>query len=234
MEKTIDKIDKDKPTQLFALLKFGKLKNLKNLQENGTLYLSPIEKLRQNDNHRDDSYEGANFVRGFFGGGTLKCEIPGKEPINLNFISGSYKESHEIVLGNICSFYAISSNDFIDGKFVPVDSQMKEFGEYCMLITDMNKFFNMIHDKIKDLKKNCYHGMVKYYDERNYEGKIDLFQKRIKYQYQKEYRIYIPSNRKKKALKIHLGSLKDISIIGDSATIHQFTFTPKYSNTLST
>lgn len=220
---------KDKPTQLFALLKFGKKEHIEALRENGTLYLKTIEELRQDDNHRNDSYEGAHFVRGFFGGGTLEGKIPGGESFKVNFLGGSYKESYEVILGNICCFYAVSSNCFVDKTYIPVDEKMKEFGDYCILITDVNKFFNLIHDKIKELKKNCYHGFVEYYDEQKYEGKITLFQKRIQYKYQREYRIYIPSNRSNEAMKIDLGSLKDISVIGESATIHKLSFTPRYA-----
>ncbi len=86
----------------------------------------------------------------------------------------------------------------------------------------------MINDKIKELKLNCYYGLVEYFDENTHNGKIHLFHKRNRYEYQNELRIYIDT-KINTSYKIDLGNLKDISSIGKSDTIHQLKITPHYT-----
>lgn len=209
-----------KRTQLIFLLKFGKLEHLRALQEHGTLYLRPINKLRQEDNHRDDPYEGASRVIGFKNA-TIEGKIPDGPNVKLNALHGTIREAYDVVLGNVCSFYAISSNCFINGEFVPIDQRMEEFGEHCLMITDAERFLTMLEAKIKEIRGHCLYGMVEYYDEYGYEGKTNLFQKRSRYEYQKEFRIYMPSQNSEEPILLHLGSLKGISGICGSDTIDQ-------------
>ncbi len=132
-----------KSAQIFLLLKFGKEEHLKALQEKGTLYLSSIEELRKADNFRNDSYEGALRYISQPSGGTATAQLPDGKTFSFKFLKASVMEYHEFILGNISSFYAISSNNFKNGEFMPVDERMQEFGTHVILINNVDKFFSI-------------------------------------------------------------------------------------------
>lgn len=225
---TSENAETKETVNLFALLKFGKVEHLKNLQENGTLFLNSIQALRKENDFRNDTYEGASKVASHpQGTATVTAKFADGTEIPINYINLSYVEKREFVLGNICSFYSISSKDFENGEFIPVDKRMQEFGTHAILITDIKEFFNRVENKILEMKCNCYHGHVRYFDETSFIGDISLFQKRSRYQYQNEYRIYVDS-KKEIPITLELGSLKDISVIGLADKIHELK--PKLMN----
>lgn len=197
-------------------LKFGKKEDILDLFENGTVYINAIQYFRKldNDELRGDSYEGVSEIKNSLPG---SVDIP---TINhtLNYISVHIPISYEEVLGNIYSLYCISSMGFPNPLEFKIDQRIKKFGSHCLLIKDNPKFLNFILDTLKADGYKVHNGFVEYYDRKKINRKVNLFEKPLEFEYQKEFRIYV-ENDGLQAMKINIGSLKDYSEVYETDAI---------------
>lgn len=93
-----------------------------------------------------------------------------------------------------------------------IDTRVKSFGSHVLFIRETAKFINEICQEIEKLNMSYKTKPVEYYDKENIDEPINLFQKTLEYNYQREYRIIVKNN-KQGTLKISIGSLKEYSEI---------------------
>lgn len=220
--------DDEKEFHPVVLLKYGQLEHLQDLLYNGNIYVNSIEEIRKHETEkegdfRNDPLEG---IRNFHSFRPVKVTmIPvsnkEKEPIVIHPENIKYWEKPEKILGNICSFYGITTKDFINNELIPIDEKMKEFGTHFILIKNFDEFINRINKAIENSTRTTwYYGFVKYFNEGNHVGEVNLFKKRSRFKYQKEFRLYLES-KSDKPLFIKIGNIEDIaSIIHADATSH--------------
>lgn len=187
-------------------LKIGKEEHIRDLYENGTIYINPIQYFRKIEDQelRGDGYEGASEIINSLPG---TFRIPGIDK-DFNYEKAHIKKSYDTILGNIYSLYCISSKGFPNPLDFKLDERNLRFGTHCLMVKDNQYFF----DKIKsELKKNGFsysHGFVEYYDkDKISHKKLTLFDKPKEFEYQKEFRFYI-HNEKVEPIKIQIGSLE--------------------------
>lgn len=186
-------------------LKLGSEENIIDLFENGTIYMNTIEYFRKIEDGelRGDKYEGVSRIINSLPG-TFKIKGIERE---FNYIKMHLRESHNEVIGNIYSLYAMSSKGFPNPLDFEFDKRNLRFGTHCLMIKDLPYFFNKIE---KVLKKNNYkfhHNFVDYYDKDEVNREITLFEKPLEFAYQKEFRFYV-EDYGMKPVKIQIGSLK--------------------------
>lgn len=199
-------------------LKFGSFKDIKDLYENGTIYLNTIQHFRKHKDAdlRGDKYEGASRVKNSLPG-TFK--IPGNDR-TFNYQKIHIKEAFSEVLGNIYSLYCISSHGIPNLLEFKMDERIMEFGTHCLMIKDNAYFYETIQ---KQLKKEGYlfrHGFVKYYDKEKENMKLTLFHKPLEFEYQKEFRFYV-QNDKLEPIALNIGSLKSYAEMYETKDIVQ-------------
>jgi hypothetical protein len=205
--------------KLYSILKFGKENRIVDLYRNGKLFIQSIQNLKKDSSSfRGDSYEGAIEARSYYPGKAL-LDVEEKT-IDFNHHGITLRKSYEYTLGNVLSLYAVSDLNFTNGKELIIDPRMQEFGTHYLLIRDVSKFFELIKKELTRLNYNYWDGFVNYFNEKEYTGDLNLFQKRMQYEYQCEYRIYIDSGQLE-GITLNLGSLKDISIICDASDLSQ-------------
>lgn len=189
-------------------LKFGNETNLKDLYENGTIYMNPIQYFRKIEDKelRGDSYEGASEIINYPSG---EFEIPAIR-YKGSHLGIHLKMSFDEVLGNIYSLYCISSNGWKNPEDFFVDQKIKQFGTHCLMVKDNVKFLNLVEKKLDELKVEYHHGFIKYYDKKNINRKVSLFEKPNEFEYQKEFRFYIP-RESSEPFSFSIGSLKNIA-----------------------
>lgn len=231
---TTYKEDDDKTYIPVALLKFGKLKHLQDLLNNGTLYVSSIQEIRKlkegesdRDNFRNDPAEGAidHYNTGPAKAQFQNLKTPSGEPLSVDLINVSFYNKPEFVLGNICSFYGITNESFINNELIPIDAKMKYFGSHFLFIKNFDEFIRRIDVAIeKSTKTTWYYGYVNYFNEDTYSGKLNLFKKRSRYAFQKEFRLYFET-KNKTYIKINLGNLEDIAVIITSDVLEHLNMT---------
>jgi hypothetical protein len=208
--------------QIITLIKLGREKDIMDLYENGTIYLNPIDYFRKNeqDSDKGDDYEGVSKIENL-PAGELQIFLKGKPLVNrkLRYEKFHIRESYPDVLGNIYSFYSITSKDLDknNGDFIP-DKRLKDLGSHFLLIFDLSKFFDMLKSSFNDSGFKYKMGFVNYYDKENYNGQLTVFHKPDNFSYQNEFRIYLP-NESIIPMIITIGSLKEISNIYDSTNV---------------
>ncbi|RKE89428.1 hypothetical protein [Ichthyenterobacterium magnum] len=194
-------------------LKFGQKEHIKDLFENGTIFLNSIEYFRKLEDNglRGDRYEGISKLHNLPSG---EFEI---KSLNYKgkYISMQIRESYQEIIGNIYSLYAVSSFGFPNPLEFKIDDRNSEFGSHCLMIKNLPLFFQKIEQELNNLKLKFRHGFVKYYDASKFNGQITLFQKPMEYEYQKEFRFYVERNSTE-PLILNIGSLKDIAEIYES------------------
>ena len=224
----MDNIDDETEFKAIILLKYGKLEHLQDLLYNGVIYASSIEKIREKEtkesaDFRNDPLEGIRKYTSVRPTKVTLISVLNKNlaPIEIYPENIKYWETPEKILGNICSFYGITTKDFINNQLIPIDTRMKEFGSHFILIKDFWEFIRRIDKAIEQTTKTTWHyGFVKYFNEEDYKGEIDLFHKRSRYKHQKEFRLYFKT-KSNEPFFIKIGNIEDIAtIINSEATEH--------------
>jgi len=188
-------------------LKIGKEEHIKDLYENGTVYINTIEYFRkiEDEELRGDGYEGASEIINSLPG-TFK--IPGIDR-EFKYEKIHLKKSFEKVLGNIYSLYCISSKGFPNPLDFKLDIKNLRFGTHCLMIKDNQYFFDKIQSELKNRGFKYRHGFVDYYDKHKISNKkLTLFDKPKEFEYQKEFRFYV-HNKELEPIKLQIGSLKE-------------------------
>lgn len=197
-------------------LKFGKENDLKDLIENGTIYMNSLQFFRtiEDEELRGDSYEGVieiiNTPPGDF-------EIPSLGHKGKH--QGMHmKKVHEEILGNIYSLYCISSHGWENPQDFFMDQKIKKFGSHCVIIKDNVRFLELITQKLDELKAKYHHGFIDYYDKNRINRKVTLFEKPLEFEYQKEFRFYVDRNSSD-AFKFSIGNIEDIAELVDCVDV---------------
>ena len=187
-------------------LKIGKEEHIRDLYENGTIYLNTIEYFRklEDEELRGDGYEGTSEIINSLPG---TFRIPGIDQ-DFEYKKIHLKISYNTVLGNIYSLYCISSKGFPNPLDFTLDKKNLRFGTHCLMIKDNQYFFDNIQSELKNNGFEYHHGFVEYYDkDKISHKKLTLFDKPKEFEYQKEFRFYVHNN-KLEPIKIQIGSLK--------------------------
>ncbi len=213
--------------RILFLLKFGSQKNIRDLYENGTLYLSPFEQFQvtEKNNYRGDRKEGTIFLENYPDPSKYRIEITdtytGKTfshtPKSLS------KEYKDLSAGNLYSMYCIKNTELEKGQKYRVSEKMKDFGSHFLFIHNPQEFKRRFEKVFKDQNLGYRAGVVKYYNDKNYSGPLSLFHKKIEHEYQKEFRI-ITRNSRSEPIILKLGNLKKISTIIETDRLEHLEF----------
>ena len=194
-------------------LKFGQKEHIKELFESGTIYMNSIQYFRKIEDGelRGDVYEGVSRIKNLPPG---QFFIPELNHLG-NYLSLHLRQSYETVLGNIFSLYCISSHGCANPKDFKIDTKINRFGSHCLFIKDNTKFISLLENKLQELKMKYRLGFVEYYDKEQVNRDINLFEKPLEFEYQKEFRIYI-ERFSDKPFAFSIGSLSDIAEMHES------------------
>ncbi len=189
-------------------LKFGQEEHIKDLYYNGTIYMNAIQYFRsiEDGELRGDIYEGISRIKNYPPG---QFEIP-SIGFKGNYLALQTRYSYETVLGNVYSLYCISSHGWKEANEFKIDEKIKRFGKSCLIIKDNRKFLSLLENKLKELKVKSHHGFVEYYDKSKVDRAINLFEKPLEFEYQKEFRFYV-ERISDKPFVFSIGSLTDIA-----------------------
>ena len=188
-----------------AFIKFGNLHHLQTMQNDGLLYMNPIQYFWDID---DDNLRGdlLDSLKEYHKGS--KAELIFNDNLNfkptvkswdLKIHADNYQET------NLFCMYALKPDT------CPIPIKNYEFGNYALLILYPDKFMDQIVSSIRKQKLNLRAELVSYVSD-NHTGKIGSFVKLNKYKYQSEWRMQI-NNGNGKPRKFHIGNISDISLI---------------------
>jgi hypothetical protein len=196
----------------YCLLKFSREEtHLVDFVDNGRIYANTVEFFSNCDRECDgmgDKFEMASSYHQSEGASVVldgrRFEIV--EPFCVR--EGRAEYSHVFCL------YALSdqSLDRVENGKVFDDKLWHEFGDYVVLIHDVKSFLRRIDSKLSERGFRGESGLVQYFCQDSYEGRVGAFKKRNKYSHQEEFRVAIDRPGVKGPIDdLYLGSLHDIA-----------------------
>lgn len=198
----------------YGIIKFGQAKHVNELYENGIVYMQRVENYTQ-INHEEIGDKNENITQLWQSKQIKSFTINGEKVEIINNLK--IKESNR-KNPFVFSSYALTENQFKNGKNI-ISRNVLDFGDTALLITDFNKFFNLIQNNINETD-NLYCNLVEYIDEHKYHGNMTVLKKLKQYKHQREHRIVLESsNYMNNSIKITIGSLKDIAHIFPTKTL---------------
>lgn len=200
-------------------IKFGKPEHIINCYEEEYLYFPALKSFRSHEKDefgQNDPKEGNLLNRQLT---SLTVISKGKEfhlhEIIKDFNAQFHKHPTEIP-GNICCLYAIKNIG--PNREFSIDNRMFSKGSKVLFIYNGSNFIEILDKSLDNLGYGYKRSLVNYYDHKEFEGELSFFDKDIKYDYQKEYRILIKTTGKS-YLKVSIPGLKSISEIVDLSSI---------------
>lgn len=189
---------------IITFLKFGSEENIKDLFDNGTVYLNTIEYFRkiEDEELRGDSYEGTSEIINSLPG---TFRIPNIED-EIRYEKIHIKKAHEIVLGNLYCLYCVSSHGFPNPFDFKIDERNLRFGTHCLMMYDNQYLLDSIANALQAKGLKYSRGFVEYYDKEKVSKKLTLFDKPNNFEHQKEFRFYV-QNDDVNPITINIGPL---------------------------
>lgn len=201
------------------LLKFGKEKYLKSLQQ-GELYLNTIDFFKGTDSiGRLDSHEGITHIYGKKDIGSIKIITPDEKEFvfkdGIESVQIYDPKEDEYKVTHIACFSLVNINLSKDGTYKLIDEKMQQFGESLLILNNIEEFIERLK---KALQKNTnitnLVGKPVVYIDENYNGKVDIFKKRFQFAYQQEWRCAIRNyEQDNKPFILNIGDITDISFL---------------------
>ncbi|MCP3033449.1 hypothetical protein LF817_19165 [Halobacillus sp. A1] len=217
---------------IHEVIKFGKYEHMKSLQE-GKIFARPLGYFQDMEHKeldkamRHDQYEGTDELY------QPKVLMKKGRSVLVTDPEGNVLEDvTSSIIGPIKRNYGYSTNKPVFCMFSIhsellkayekgsisrlVDPQVKEFGDYVLIITDYEEFIirvNKLCKKYSNRNLKAIPGVVEYVDTKNFHGKYGVFKKPHEYAYQNELRIVfnglsIPSNQ---SIIAEIDDISDIS-----------------------
>ena len=192
-----------------TLIKFGKKQFMEKLLEKGEVYMQTLTYFRELENKmndsdgRGDAYEGIDAVLHVDEITIDDISIKNPSPIQCKYSNNSD--------GLVFCTYGVFDDSLLNNHLT-ISDEMKKMGDSAVVICDPMAFLNRCAAYTKNIKGKLMADSVTYYDENTGNYNMSPWLKRKKYEYQSEYRLFIPCTNKK-PLSLRLGSIEDIARI---------------------
>ena len=206
------------------LLKFGKKKHIENLYEKGTIFCNTISFFRnfEKNDFIGDKFEGTTSIKNSKKEVDYKLTLDYKsdKPIELNLSNWKMRSFYENPKGNLFCLYSINLDDINQNQQFFIDLKMfSNDNDYCLFINKPSDFLKRIKNQldIKGIKFKF--DLVKYHDFSKDKSNLTLFHKSIKYNYQKEFRLFLATENIEDSFIFNIGDLSDIASIHKSENL---------------
>lgn len=191
-----------------TLIKVGEARFMKKLLEDGEVYMQTTTHFRELENWKDDcsdgrgdTYEGVDVVVQ-----AEEINIAETTIKNISPIRGKFSNNND---GLIYSTYGVFDGTLLDGNLT-IPDEMKKMGDAAIVIYDPMIFLDRCASYIKNMGGKLMAGSVTYYDENTGDYTMCPWLKRKRFEYQSEYRLFIPCGNRNPLL-LRLGSIEDIA-----------------------
>lgn len=206
-----------------AFLKFGKEEHIQALREKGNIHMNFNSSFRREDSNKErfDKLEGA-ISNYYTHEGTLQIKAPNwDEWKNLKIFNTNLNEFADTSDIYTYSLYALTLEDLRSYFVHQIDVRMKEFGTHFLLISHPEEFLNRIKSYL-DVNTFKYCGeMVQYYDLKEAQANLTLFNKPHTLKHQKEYRIVVKA-KEDQPLSFNIGSISGFSEVFETKDLESF------------
>ena len=210
-------------TQFF--LKFGQPSHIKNLLDNGHVYINHanIFKKPDFDFGRFDLNEGRNSIE-HYTNMTFEFQPEGESKWKKLFSPhGKFEKWYDISKLHFYCLYNISIETTKQHEYYELGDDIKKMGESYLLVHKPQLFIDRLKTELKKLDYEFASGYVSYYNPDIDNTQLGLFSKTNEYTYQNEYRFVIKNNDVQ-PINIYLGNLSDIAEMVETSKHKGFRF----------
>lgn len=204
---------------VYGLIRFGPRNCLEEFCDSGRIYMNALRYFKpfeNGDTLRGDKSEGllASFPARRVSLSVKKegGVVPIKGLINQFQIGDPRDEFTKIF-----SLTAITNRNETD----LFDDRLIGFGDSVALILDGDEFLRRVRKAFEARGLLCRHGLVEYINKHTYTGETGPFRKYSDLEFQSECRIATQTNFPGPVSDLSIGSIRDISELGESKTLRQ-------------
>lgn len=204
--------------EIQLLSKIGEYQYMKKLLIKGELYFSPLKRfaLMEATGGIGDKFETA-VMYNCPPNPSITIRI-GEQEISLG--KGAKIEYHELDLDKRGHIYCMSKVEFVyvnkDTLKLKYPQNIENLGvgyDTMIVITNTPEFLKRIHNKISEMEFSFEYNSVSYFPEKDIaHKKITPFDKRERFSYQKEFRIYIDCDHID-PFNVSIGNIEDIAML---------------------
>lgn len=205
-----------KDRKLYFLIKFGQYRFMKELFDNGSIYMQRLRKFNDIEHEQiGDKNEGVSHAF-----------QPDKTIIKVNDwevegIVGPIRIVENLAYNPLIFCLYGFTDDCIDEGNNHIDARCCEFGDYAVVITDVNKFYQMIRDALKKLGKGVMEAqLVEYVSYKKYHGEMGVFRKYDCFSHQSEFRFVYEENGSAPTDTLKIGCLNGVAILCPSDRVN--------------
>jgi hypothetical protein len=195
---------------MLILFKFGAPEHLRLFREQGLLYMKSLRYFAEKEANsaRNDKFEGTSNIIQPWDVGEFVIEHPlvGKHVVDPSELAGpvSLRLDRDASLNVFCMFAVTEPQESLSHR------ENLEFGSSFVLVRNTQEFLDRVAKTAKMEGLQVTAGMVKYFDEHKYSGRIGPFLKPSRFGHQREFRLVaspgIPDVR-----ELIIGSIEDIT-----------------------
>lgn len=204
--------------EIQLLSKIGEYQYMKNLLTDGELYFSPLKRFAamESTGGIGDKFETA-VMYNYPPNPEITIKI-GEQEIPLG--KGAKIEYHQLDPDKRGHIYCMSKVDFVyidkDTLKLKYPENIEDLGvgyDTMIVITNPKEFFKRICNKISEMGYDCEYDSVSYFPEKDIAHKnVTPFDKRERFSYQSEFRIYIDCDRTDSFI-VSIGNIEDIAML---------------------
>ena len=194
-----------------TLIKIGEANFMKKLLEDGEVYMQTTTHFRELENGKDDcsdgrgdTFEGVDIVLQ-----AKEITIAETTIKNISPIRGKYSNNND---GLIYSTYGVFDDTLLVDGNLTLSDEMKKMGDAAIVIYDPMIFLDRCATYLENIGGKLMAGSVTYYDENIGDYTLCPWLKRKRFEYQSEYRLFIPCGNRNPLL-LRLGSIEDIAVM---------------------
>ena len=204
-----------------GLFKFGLRSDMEKLLHDGHLFMSPLSAFihMEEDHLRADQDEAIDYAMPVEG---AEFSIKHHDKwLPIGGLTGSLRYvGPERVKANVFCMHSILASRCISHPEQLIDSRNFGFGDTFVIFIDADEFLRRVQVEARRRKIAFLNAAVEYVNPNSFEGKMGIFRKFSKFDYQCEYRFAIQPGTEK-PYSLHIGSIADIARIGSLSDINQ-------------
>ena len=196
----------------------------------GRLYMNPLQYFLSLErrcgagDERGDQFEAAQAV---YSPSRVVLSVAGRVIPAGDIASPILLHSDDLAAKNVFCLYSLNSRTHGSEDCTSlaalkaalrVDRRCDAFGEHCVVLTNATKFIERVMAAFRRDGLKCIQlGLVKYFDDASYSGRLDTpglgFMKRGAFEWQSEYRILVDTGRSEPSPHVlNVGDLSDIAL----------------------
>lgn len=195
--------------RLYFLVKFGKYEFMKQLFDNGSIYMQRLRAFQGIEHAQiGDKHEGLSHS---LQPSQVFLEVNG---VRIDGVVGPVRIVDDTSYNPLIFCLYGFTNECINESGKHIDARCCEFGEYAVVITDVKEFYKKIVDAFQKVGNGKAEArLIEYVSYNGHHGEMGPFKKYDYFEHQSEFRLVYEDNELAPTFILNVGSLDGVAIL---------------------